>query len=56
MQAAFEFLGSAVFFLFILVQVGLISMILVAHLLKAIGALKEDQNHQGIRGFLQGFC
>ncbi len=56
MQAAFEFLGSAVFILFLLVQVGLVSMIIVARLLKAVGALKENENHQGVRGFLQGFC
>ncbi len=56
MQAAFEFLGSAVFFLFIILQVGLVGMIVVARLLKAMGALKEEENHQGIRGFFQGFC
>ncbi len=56
MQSAVEFLGSAVFFFFLLVQVGLVSMIVVARLLKAVGALKDDENHQGIRGFLQGFC
>ncbi len=56
MQTAFEFLGSAVFFLFLILQVGLVGMIVVARLLKAMGALKEDENHQGIRGFFQGFC
>ncbi len=56
MQAAFEFLSSAVFFLFILVQVGLVAMIVIARFLKAVGALRDSQNHNGIRGFLQGFC
>jgi hypothetical protein len=56
MQAAFEFLTSAVFFLFIAVQVGLVSMIVLARLLKVTGAIKEGHEHRGIKGFLQGFC
>jgi hypothetical protein len=56
MQAAIEFLTSAIFFIFIAVQVGLVSMIVLARLLKASGAIKEGQDPGGIKGFLQGFC
>ena len=56
MQATFEFLTSAVFFTFIAVQVGLVSMIVLARLLKASGVIKEGHEHHGIKGFLQGFC
>lgn len=56
MQATFEFLSSAVFFLFVLVQLGLVIMIVLARVLRATGALKEGKNQAGIMGFLQGFC
>jgi hypothetical protein len=55
MESTFEFLGSLLFFAFVGVQAGLVSMILIARLLKAIGAIKEDEQ-KGIMGFLQGFC
>jgi hypothetical protein len=56
MQIAWEFLSSAVFFLFIAVQVAYLCVIVLARLLKATGAIKDTTDQRGIRGFLQGFC
>jgi hypothetical protein len=56
MALVFEFLTSALFFMFIVVQVGLVSMIVLARLLKATGGIKEGDEQTGIKGFLQEFC
>lgn len=55
MAGILELFGSLLYILFIGVQVGLVSMLLVARLLKATGAIKEEEQ-RGIMGFLQGFC
>ncbi len=56
MQIAFEFLTSAVFFLFTLVQLGLVALIVLARVLKATGVLHEERDQPGLRRFLKGFC
>jgi hypothetical protein len=56
MQVIIESLTSALFFLFIAVQVGLLGIIVVARLLKAAGVIKQSEDQGGIGGFLQGFC
>jgi hypothetical protein len=56
MQVAIELLTSTIFFLFIAVQAGFLSIIVLARLLKATGAIKDEKDQGGIRGFLQGFC
>ena len=55
MQATIELLGSALFAMLMLVQIGLVLMIGVARLFRSFGLIKDGEKAAGWRGFLNGF-
>jgi hypothetical protein len=55
MQATIELLGSALFAMLMLVQIGLVLMIGLAKLFRSMGLIKDGEKADGWRGFLTGF-
>ena len=54
-QWTFEFLGSAIFAMLVIVQVVMLLMVGVARLLRTFGYFKEGEERSGWRGFLRSF-
>jgi len=55
MQTALEFVIWSLFAMFIAVQAGVLIMIALARLLKALGILRGGTQRGGFLGFLEGF-
>lgn len=53
--AMFEFSVWALFAIFIAIQAGMLLLIALARILKAIGLIQEGSQKGGILGFLEGF-